>query len=163
MKTTKFVSALIAIFALAFLSTLESCQKTDDQSTSPEAVTKSALLSAGGWVMKTATMNTGAPAGSVDLYVLMDDVDKDDIIYFNSDKSATTNAGVAKYDANQPQTTTDGTWALADNDTKVVITNGEEVTELAVVTLNSTELVVEVNGYDASLQTNVTQRFGFTH
>lgn len=163
MKTTKLISALIAIFAIAFLSTLESCTKDDDSGSTETSVTKSGLLSDGGWIMKSALFVYPAPVGEQNVFDLMDDCSKDDIVYFKSDKTISGDEGAIKCDPNDPQTTDDGTWALASNDTKLVITEDGDVTELTIKSLTSSELVIEIIEYDSTLSGNITRTIGYKH
>ena len=163
MKTTKFITALMAIFAIAFLSTLESCTKDGDSGSGAAAVTKAGLLSSSGWVMKSMVATFPAPVGDMDVYALEDACSKDDIINFNSNKTVTGDEGATKCDPADPQTTDDGTWELASNDTKLVLTEDGDVTEFTITSLTSSELLMELTEYDSSFQAEITIKVGFKH
>lgn len=162
MKTTKIISVLIAIFALAFVSTLESCSKVDDTSNS-QAVNKTSLLSSAGWVLKSATMDMGLPTGPMDMYSLMDQEDKDDLMMFNADKTVSRDAGTELYAAAIAQVEEKGSWSLKNNDSEIVITENNEVTEMKLVALSANELVLEATEYDEMLEQNTTLTFTYSH
>jgi hypothetical protein len=164
MKTTKFITALMAIFAIAFLSTLESCTKDDDNNGSGTvAVTKAGLLTSSGWIMKSMVATFPAPIGDMDLYAMEEECAKDDILLFKSDKTITGDEGAIKCDPADPQTTDEGTWELTSNDTKLVLTDDGEVTEFTITSLTSTELLMELTQYDSSFQAEITMKVGFKH
>jgi len=162
MKTTKILSALIGIFALAFLSTLESCSKEANASSS-NSVSKTSLLSSGGWVLKSATMDMGLPTGPMDMYSLMDEADKDDLMMFNSDYSVSRDAGALVYEGSITQIQEKGTWSLKNNDSKIVITENNEVLEMKLIALSVNELVLEAIEYDDMLEQNTTLTFTYKH
>ena len=165
MKTTKFITALMAIFAIAFLSTLESCTKDDDSGSGAAAVTKAGLLSSSGWVMKSMSMTIPSPVDTtINVYEdLMDACSKDDIMNFKSNKTVTGDEGATKFDPADPQTTDDGTWELTSNDTKLVLTEDGDVTEFSITSLTSAELLMEFTEYDSTLNTDILVKVGFKH
>ena len=156
MKTTKLITAIIAIFGIAFLSTLESCSK--ESTNSSNSVSKSALLSKSGWVKTSVIMNS-AEANPVivdfDVYAMLEDSDKNDIINFKSDKSIV--------EVSDNSSTTNGKWALTDNDSKLTFTDSEGVSEMNLLALNSNELIVEVTEFDATLKADVNYTITFSH
>ena len=159
MKTTKFISALMAIFAIAFLSTLESCTKeTTDEPTAP---TKTGLITSEGWIMESGTMTfAGQTINTMDF---MDDYEKDDILYIKSDKSILMDAGALKCDPTDPQTESGGTWAFNSTETGIIVTEGTDVTELSITTLSSTTLVLEFTEYDSTFQAEISATFTYKH
>jgi hypothetical protein len=161
MKATKLFTAVLFIFAIAFLSTLESCKKDSESDSGGETVSKSSLLSASGWVAKTAILKV--PTGDLDVYALMDECDKDNQIVFKSNKSFVKDAGSNKCDANELQTEDSGTWVFSNNETEVVVTDKTEITTFKIITLTSSELVMEFTQYDSTFQTNVTGKFSYKH
>jgi hypothetical protein len=165
MKTTKYVSALIAIFAIAFLSTLESCKKDDstDSGSSGTAVTKSGLLTTGSWVMTSMEVTFPAPIGAMDMFASMDDCEKDDLVIFNSDKTVTDDEGATKCDSTDPQTSTGGSWNLTSSDTKLAIEEDGESFEFDIVSLTSDALSLTVTQYDSSFQADITIKVAYKH
>lgn len=161
MKATKLFSALLFIFAIAFLSTLESCKKEAESDSGGISVSKSSLLTASAWVPKAAIMKT--PNGDVDLFLLMDECDKDNQIQFKSDKSVVENAGAVKCDPNELQTEDGGTWVFANNETEVVVTDDNETTTFKIISLSSSELVMEFTQFDSTFNANVTGKFSYKH
>lgn len=159
MKTTKFITVLLAIFGFAFLSTLESCSKDEDPAVDP---TKTELVSSSGWILNAATVDygTGTP---FDLYALMDACNKDDILFLKSDKSVVTDAGAIKCDPSEPQTEDSGTWAFGNNETTLILTDSGDVSEVVIKTLSSTELKIEFTEYDSTLQANIIGLFTYKH
>lgn len=160
MKTTKFISALIAIFAIAFLSTLESCTK-DEDATGSSTPSKTSLLSSDGWVLSSA--NVSFNGQTMDMMTFMDDCDKDDILFFKADKSVVEDAGALKCDPSDDQTADAGTWAFNSGETKILATEDGETTELSIVSLTSSELMIEFTEYDSTLQADMTGKFTYTH
>ncbi len=164
MKTTKFMTAVMAIFAIAFLSTFESCTKDDDTNSSSGTVSKSGLISAEGWIMNSFVTVISAPYDTTfNQYDLMDACEKDDILMFKSDKSISSDEGALKCDPNDPQTSDEGTWELASNDTKLIITDDGEQMEFTITTLTSTDLVLENTEYDSAISAEITIKIGFKH
>tara|TARA_R110002050_G_scaffold204327_3_gene339777 strand:- start:21113 stop:21601 length:489 start_codon:yes stop_codon:yes gene_type:complete len=162
MKTTKFITAVLAIFAIAFLSTLESCKKETTGTNEPTA-TKSGLLTQSSWVMTSNLVTFPDPVGERDVFALQDACAKDDLILFKSDKTVQSDEGALKWDPNAPQTSMSGTWELTSNDTKVVMTDGGDVVEFKINTLTSSELILETTTYDSTLQADLTIKAIFKH
>ena len=85
----------------------------------PKEKEKDLLLKEGKWkITKLALTNSG---GSQDLYMAMSDCDKDNFYFFNADNSFSLDESTLKCNAGDPQTTTDGKWALEQNNTKLVL------------------------------------------
>ena len=148
----KYFSAATAVLALAALTTIQSCKKDEDDDKATPSVSKESLLTSDGWVQKSAEL------AGVDVYALIPDCEKDNIIYFNADKTGTKDEGALKCDDADPQSSDIGTWELMDG--KLVTTDDGDVQELTIVTLTSTELVLEVvdeNDASASI------RQGYSH
>ncbi|UTW67061.1 lipocalin family protein [bacterium SCSIO 12643] len=161
MKATKYFSALLFIFAIAFLSTLESCKKDSDSGSTGAPVTKASLLASGPWITSSAIMKL--PTGDLDLFLLMDECEKDDLVEFKSDKKIVEDAGAVKCTPSDPQTEDAGTWEFASNETELVITEGTDITTLKIISLTSSEFIVEFTEFDATLQADVTGRFTYKH
>ena len=160
MKTTKFVTALIIIFAIAFLSTLESCSREVNEGKN-SSLAKENLLSSEGWVLKTAVVDYGTQ--SMDILALMDDADKDDLLYFKSDNNISRDAGALKLNLEDKQVEETGTWDYNTEDSKLMLMENGSTTEMKVVSLTTSELVVEFTEFDATLQSNINGKFTYTH
>lgn len=165
MKNKKYFSTLLAVLAVGFLFSFQSCKKDDDGDAGGggTAVTKAGLLTSGGWILKSMEADFPAPIGTMDMYALMDECDKDDIMTFKSDKTTLGDEGATKCDPNDPQTTGTGTWELTSNDTQLEVTEDGETTVMTITSLTSDELLVEVTEYDSSIMANLTMRIGFKH
>lgn len=159
MKTTKLFGAFLLIFAAAFLSTLESCK--DENSDDTTSVSKTGLLTSSAWTNSSMEIETNG--STTDMWMFLDDCDKDDKITFYTDKSIITDAGTLKCDPSEPQTETGGTWAFNANETKLEITDDGEVFMFDVITLSSSSLMIESTEFDSLLQQNVTYRMGYVH
>ena len=159
MKTTKFISALIAIFAIAFLSTLESCKK--DETTEDTTPSKTELLSSEGWVVESAMVDFGGQ--TIDMLAFMDECEKDDILKFVKDLTIISDAGAVKCDPSDPQTEPAGTWAFTSNETKIQVTEDGDIMEMSILALSSSELKIEFTEYDSTLQSDITGKFTYKH
>lgn len=85
----------------------------------PKEKAKDLILKEGKWkITKLALTNSG---GSQDLYKAMSDCDKDNYYFFNADNSFSLDESTLKCNASDPQTTTDGKWALEQNNTQLVL------------------------------------------
>lgn len=119
MKITHSLTALccgIAIFV--------ACKKTDNTTNNNNNIsTTRQLLEAGKWQMiaGAATLTYMGKDTTIDIYSQMDECDKDDFMQFASDGKATQDENTNKCpDDAQIET---ATWALLNNDTKLVITD----------------------------------------
>ena len=90
-----------------------------------------------------------------DVYAMLEDSDKNDIINFKSDNSIV--------EISDNSATTNGKWALTDNDSKLTFTDSEGVSEMTLLALNSNELIVEVTEFDATLKADVNYTITFSH
>jgi len=160
MKTTKYISALIAIFAIAFLSTLESCSRDINEGDS-SSVTKENLLSSQGWLLKSATVDYGTQ--SMDMLAFMDESDRDDVLYFKSNNNISRDAGALKSNLNEKQVDKTGTWEYNTEASQLLLTEDGVVTEMKVVTLTASELVVEFKEYDETLKSDIKGKFTYKH
>ncbi len=105
----------------------------------------------------------GLPTGPMDMYSLMDEADKDDLMMFNSDYSVSRDAGALVYEGSITQIQEKGTWSLKNNDSKIVITENNEVLEMKLIALSVNELVLEAIEYDDMLEQNTTLTFTYKH
>ncbi len=160
MKVTKIITALVAIFALAFVSTIESCSNNAD---SNAATGKENLLSSDAWILKSATMDMGLPTGPMDMFSLMEETDKDDLLSFNADHSVSRDAGLLVYGASIAQVEQKGTWAFQNEDSQIIITENNEVVEMTLVSLSANELVLEATEYDPMLEKDTKMTFRYSH
>ncbi|MGB0391682.1 MAG: lipocalin family protein, partial [Salibacteraceae bacterium] len=154
-------SALIVIFALAFLSTLESCTTRNNSTATTIKSENFSLLSKGGWVMSSATKDFGAPEGELDMFFFMDESEKNDVLYFYPNSKTVRSSKVFKSGRIDIKDVMQGNWSLAEDDSKLIIQSGENVTELIIETLNDSELVISVIEFDETLDKKVKSTFGY--
>ena len=134
------------------LTALSSCKKDDTTSPTP-AATKTDLLTAKSWKMTELKV-----AGqSIFNTALVEDCDKDDLLKFNTNKSATFSEGTLKCDPSAPQSRT-GSWDLTTNETKLKVTDPDgEVVEGTINTLTSSTLTVtDPNVYGSGMAGEIT-------
>lgn len=161
MKTTKHVAGLIIIFALAFLSTLESCSSSTSTVNNSESTEKFEMLSSKGWVLASAVKDMGVPEGELDLFFFMNESEKNDVLYFYPNSKTVKSTKVFKSGKIESHPLAMGEWTLAEGDSKLIISSGKEVTELVIETLNDSELVVSFVEYDEVLKKEVKSTFGY--
>lgn len=166
MKNTKFVSGILAVVAIAFLTTMGSCKKDDDDDNnggSGTSVSKAGLLTSGGWIATSFEVTFPAPIGTIDQYAMMDACEKDDILYFNSDKTILDDEGATKCDPSDPQSMSGGTWELTDNDTKLAINDDGDIFDLDIISLTADVMSIEITEYDSSLMSDIVIKMSYRH
>ncbi len=152
----------MAIFAIAFLSTLESCTKDDDNASSGSVtVSKTGLISSEGWIMTAGSMTFAGQ--TFDVMDGMDECEKDDILFIKTDNTILMDAGALKCDPTDPQTESGGTWAFNSDETALIMTEGTDVTELEMTTLSSSTLILELTEYDSTFQSEIVMKLTYTH
>lgn len=139
MKKTLTLLGLISLVAI-FVS---SCSKDDDNpADNPKTATE--YLTAGNWKMTALTVNPGINFGGgtiTNFYAQMPACTTDDLTKFNSDGTITDDEGATKCDPGDPQSTTEGTWVLSeDNSTLTMDYPEEDPTVLTIVELNGSSL-----------------------
>ncbi len=128
----KSLSTYVLLAAMAALTV--SCKK--DSEPAPAPPTKTDLLTAKSWRL------TDIKIGGTSFYAFIDACEKDDLIKFNANKSATFDQGATRCDQTEPQTAT-GKWEFTTNETKLKFTDPEgDVSEGNMTTLNATSLVL---------------------
>lgn len=146
----KKVSLYLAVAAMASLTL--SCKKDSD---TPAAATKTDLLTAKNW--KTTDLKVNGV--SVFNSGLIDACDKDNLIKFNTNKTAIFDEGATKCSSTDPQTR-NGSWDFTTSETKLKVTNPDgDVVEATIGTLNSTTLIVSdpnFNGLGQTAETTYT-------
>ena len=112
MKKTIFVVLAAATVAVS------SCKKDEDNSSNTPSNTNTAskkeLLTAKPW------KTTGLTIGGADLWSQFDACEKDNIYTFKTNGVYIDDEGATKCDPADPQIVTTSTWALIENDTKLV-------------------------------------------
>lgn len=137
------VSLYLAVAAMASLTL--SCKKDSDTAT-PAPATKTALLTAKSWKV------TDLKIGGVSLFSSLPSCTKDDLIKFNTNKTAVFDEGATKCSSSDPQTA-NGSWDFTTNETKLKITDPDgTVIEGTIGTLNSTTLIFSDPNYLGSGQ-----------
>jgi hypothetical protein len=146
------------IILLALVALLGSCKK--DSSSAP-ATAGETTLTTGTWKITASTsiVEYPAPIGTqtVNLYDMFNACEIDNIYTFNANKSVTSDEGPTKCNAADPQTTTEGTWALSNNDTKLTTNGGGFNITADVLTLDNSTLkikyVTNINNIPATTTT----------
>lgn len=137
---------LIAAFALTVA--FSACKDDKDDATpAASGQTGSAALTGKDWRMTANTMTisgTGTPLdGTTDNYAEMEACEKDNLTRFNDDKTMVEKEGATKCDPGDPDTVSQGTWELMNNNTKLKITPsaaGSDPQIYDIITLNETTL-----------------------
>ena len=147
---------LFSMLALASIFALSSCKKDDDS----VSKTPAEYLTAGNWKITGMTINPGIDVGGIvitDIYTFVEDCTKDDLIKFNADGTMVEDEGATLCDPDDPQTTTDGTWTLTNDDkTLTVLYPNTPPAPATIVSINDTKLVVTSGiEMDFGLGTNV--------
>ena len=107
---------------------------------------KAETLEQGRWQLTALTVNYGI--GDMNVLSSVDACQQDNLYTFNADKTITTDEGASKCNSSDPQTTTDGNWALSSGDTKIQL-SGSSLTagygniEGDIVTLTNTTFQVK--------------------
>ncbi len=152
----------LGLSLLAMSLTMGACKKDDDtQSTSD-------ILIEGKWDLTAANINPGFEVfpGVVlsDLLIDEDPCDADDLTVFNADGTATGEEGATKCDPSDPQTYSNGTWALsADEKTLTMDFDGTEIA-FTVKSASSSKIVLETaaDNFDTDFPSTSTVTFTFT-
>ena len=108
MKRTTLVAS---VALLAFGTTFTACKKKKTQ--------EDFLKDPAGWVMNKVELNANN-GGWTDMTSQVPSCTLDDRIYFQDGGVLKTDEGATKCNASDPQTTT-GTWALVENNSKIVM------------------------------------------
>lgn len=112
------ITKVLFITLAAFLS-LNACKKEEEK----KEPTKTDHLQNGKWKLASAN----AAGGVFDLMTSLKDCQKDNFYTFNTDKTITVDEGATKCSASASQITTEGNWALLNNDAQMSI-SGEKIT-----------------------------------
>jgi hypothetical protein len=109
------------VFAIAVLGILSiSACKKDSKKT--ETNTTEARLTAGNWQLTASLyqqINNGVAGKETDDFNDLKGCEKDDFVLFTAAKNIVTDEGPTKCSAGDYQQTTQGTWSLIENDTKM--------------------------------------------
>ena len=109
--------AIFVVLAAATVA-VSSCKKDEDNSSNTPSNTNTAskkeLLTAKPW------KTTGLTIGGADLWSQFDACEKDNIYTFKTNGVYIDDEGATKCDPADPQIVTTSTWALIENDTKLV-------------------------------------------
>ncbi|OJY92140.1 MAG: hypothetical protein BGP13_08205 [Sphingobacteriales bacterium 40-81] len=142
----KIKHLLFAVVAFAVAGTFASCKKEDKKS-------KTELLTAGSWKIKTLTVKNGAT--TVDLLALQQECYKDNLYTFKTDNTLIIDEGAKKCDEEDDQSYTT-TWSFTDNETKIVM-EGESG---SIVSLTSAELKISSTETEGGLTYTYEATFG---
>ena len=132
------------LLSLVLIIGLSACKKDESTPATPASKTPTEYLTAGFWKTTAMTIDPGINFnGTVitDFYAQMPACSKDDITRFNTNGTITDDEGATKCDANDPQTTNDGTWVMsADNASVTINYPDEDPITFVFSTLNETTL-----------------------
>jgi hypothetical protein len=132
------------------LASLSSCKK--DDATTP-APSKTDMLTAKSWKV------TDVKVSGQSIYntALFQACDKDNLVKFNTNKTATFDEGATKCDPTSAQSRP-GSWDLTTNETKLKVTDPDgDTVEGTIGTLNSTTLTVtDPNGFGPGTPAEIT-------
>jgi len=118
-------SILVLLIVSIVILTANSCKKDEDEKS------KTDLLTAGYWKFTAMNINPAIEFNGLeysDLFGLMPNCSKDDLVKYNTDGSVIYDEGASKCDEGDPQTET-GTWTFSADETKITETyDGESFT-----------------------------------
>ena len=141
----KLLLSLTVLSVIGFSSCSD--KKTDDPQ--PKAKSRTELLTSAHWQMIAGTI---VPPITIDIFgqtVTISDIfdftgaepcSKDDLQIFNTDGTITNDEGPTKCDPSDPQTSSGGTWAFFENDTKLRMIDDGDTTIINVTELSTTTL-----------------------
>lgn len=144
MKVSKFLPMILFLGVLSF----SSCNDDDDEDPTPP--TKTELLTAKNWMVEGWNVE---PAIDIDgngtqennLIPYIDACNLDDFFDFNSDGSYTIEEGASKCDPNDPSVVESGDWLWNSDNTRLIFEpNGEANREADVISIKSSEVIVEI-------------------
>ena len=163
MKMNYFNTTTLFVAAAALILSFGSCSKdTDEGEGGSGSTSKTGLLTSGGWVIESGTADFGG--GTFNILDFMDACDKDDIVFFKTDKTVLDDAGALKCDPSEPQTTDGGAWAFANNETQIIATDTDgEVTVMNITTLTSSSFGIEMSEYDSTISANIEIKMVYKH
>lgn len=137
----KFNLRTIGLLSFAFMLTIAACKKDDD---TPATPTTKEYLTAGNWKVTAMTIDPGVDFNGTlftDFYSMMPTCSKDDLMLFNVNGTVTDDEGATKCDPDDPQTQTDGTWALSSDNKTLTVTYPDDTVVLTISTINGTTIV----------------------
>jgi len=115
-KHISFVLITISIIAVTF----SSCRKDDDEKTPKDFLTE------GQWKITDIELDPGIetvpglpPIKDVYNFVFTEDCQKDDLIIFNTDGTITEDEGALKCNPDDPQSVTENTWTMNEDETTI--------------------------------------------
>ena len=162
MKIYNLKNTTLFLAAAATILSFGSCSKDDDNNGDSNPVSKTTLLTTGGWVIYSNIEIQGP--NTYDIFASNNDCDKDDILIFNKNSSITFDEGATKCNPSDPQTYTQDTWALVSNDTKLSITLDNGGVELIdIITLTSTEMTLQVTYDDPNSDDDIITTVSLRH
>ena len=140
-KTILAIAALTAVFA--------GCKKDNTP-----AYREDDLI--GQWVYQSVVLKetVGGKTTTEDVFVTLDDCQKDDITIFTSGKRVLIDEGALKCNPNSPQTTDEGPWAI-ENGNQLRMGTGAYSSLLNIQSLNASELQL-FNKYSDTLPGKVS-------
>jgi hypothetical protein len=150
---------LLSLFSLTFL--FSACKKDDG------VITKTDLLTSGAWKVTAETIDPGFPTfdnegnitGSTnDLFAMMEDCSKDDIISFKSDKTLIMDEGASKCYNDSPQKNT-GSWSFNSDETTLTITADVDPQTMTILELTDKVLKLKTTEVSGGITLSFTTTF----
>lgn len=146
-ENMKYYLNALSAASLIILFTLSSCKKDASTINEDPAKTATEYLTAGNWKVTGITANPGINTGTeviTDFFsYMMEACDKDDLIRFNANGTITEDEGALKCDPENPQSVTEGSWVLGENDTTLSLSfPDEDAVVMTIVSLNATTLII---------------------
>lgn len=143
----------LTLFSLVFI--LASCSKDND---TPQGAT--AILTSGKWKItsSTAILTAAGTSETIDVLALLEPCVQDNYYIFGIDGVGITDEGAIKCDDSDPQTTSNGSWQLLNNDTQLQAgdASGNEVLTNIKQLDNSTMILEYTTQYDATTSSITT-------
>lgn len=141
------------MLAAAASFTFVSCSDDDDTTTTPTPTpqpTKTELITAKNWKLtKQMVSINGSPES--DFTQFYDACELDNLHKFATTGAFTIDEGATKCNASDPQINSTGTWMFTNNEAKLKITEGADVTEVEIMELSASKLVVKESVTDQGM------------
>jgi len=131
MKKTILIAFIGSVFAIS------ACKKEETTTPPVAQKTKTEIITSGSWKITGITVSDSS--GSLDVFALMDDCEKDGFMTFKTDGKFITDEGATKCDPDDPQTS-EGTWAFS-TDEKTITIDGDPAN---IISFSDAQIVVEM-------------------
>jgi hypothetical protein len=161
MKSLNQIARMLFMSLLSMTFLFSACKKDD------EVITKTDLLTSGAWKATALTIdpafptfdNEGNITGSTnDLFAMMEDCSRDDIISFKADKTLIMDEGASKCDNADPQKNS-GSWSFNSDETTLTITVDGDPQTMTIMELTDKVIKLKATEVDEGMTFSITTTF----